>query len=343
MKVLTPYRCQVYNGIMKKLTDRQREVLKLIYDGQKAGNTPTLFELAEALRVSSRQTVKDHLDAIAQKGWLKREPRRPRAIMLKPEAIRMLEKDEGFWGSIQQSLVLAFAQTSHAFQWSNPTNVVINQGIPSNDLDQTLIDSSSILPLSESGADGFEAYTRLQLVAEKSNFDRLQDTTSQILTTTYNHLVVSPIMPTISSDTGYLLVDGESPYQIIWSGLNTRHYYSCGKEYGATTSVSVVDSESGQMKLFSGIMSNAGLSALLYDFRKQLRSWSHYVDFPIYGAALKQDGEIIFWSRKTGRDINDLRYFFLVDITGTNLIGRDKVLLRDVSCNFINLSNNSTS
>jgi len=328
---------------MKKLTDRQREVLKLIYDGQKAGNTPTLFELAEALGVSSRQTVKDHLDAIAQKGWLRREPKRPRAIMLKPEAIRLLERDEGFWGSIQQSLGLAFAQTSHAFQWSNSTNIIINQGVPSDDLGQILIDSSSIIPLSEGNTDGFENYMRLQLVAEKSNFDRLQSTTSQTLTATYNHLVVSLIMPAISSDTGYLFIDGESSYRVIWSGLNTGHYYSLGKEYGTTTSASIVDSGSGQMKLFSETMSIVELSTLLSDFCKQLRSLSHYVDFPIYGAALKQDGKIIFWSRKTGRDINDLRYFFLVDITGTNLIGRDKVLLRDVSCNFLNLSNNSTS
>lgn len=328
---------------MKKLTDRQREVVKFIYDGQKAGNTPTLFEIAEALGVSSRQTIKDHLDAIAKKGWLRREPRRPRAIMLKPETIREMESDESFWGNIQQSLGLAFAQSSPAFQWSNPNNIVINHGVPSDDLRQTLIDSSSIIPLCENGTDGLGVYTGFQLVAEKSNFDQLQDSTSQTLTATCHHLIVSPIMPVISSDTGYLYIDGGSPYQVIWSGINTEHYYSFGKEYGGTTNVSIVDGGNGQIKLFSGAMDSAGISIMLSDFRKQLRSWSQYVDFPIYGAALKQDGEITFWSRKTGRDINDLRYFFLVDITGTSIIGRDKALLRDVSCNFLNLLNNSTS
>lgn len=330
---------------MIKLTNRQRQVVKFIYEGQKAGNTPTLFELAEALGVSSRQTVKEHLDAIAKKGWLKREPKRPRAIILKPEAIYELESDDSFWENIQLSLGLAFAQSSHVFQWSNPTNIVINQGVPSNDLEQTLIDSSSVIPISKNGVnDYYRSYTHFQLVAEKSNFDRLQNSTSQTFTATYQHLIVSPIMPAISSDTGYLYVENEnSPYQIIWSGINTGHHYYFGREYGATTDISIVDGENGQMKLFPETIDDNEISTTLYDFRKRLRSWSQYIDFPIYGAALKQEGEIIFWSRKTGRDINDLRYFFLVDITGTNLIGRDKALLRDISCNFINLSNNSTT
>jgi len=89
-------------------------------------------------------------------------------------------------------------------------------------------------------------------------------------------------------------------------------------------------------------MNMAEASSALSNFRKDLRSWSHYVDFPIYGAALKRTGEVIFWSRKTARDINDLRYLFLIDITGTGIIGRDRVLLRDVSCNFPKLINNST-
>lgn len=327
---------------MKKLTDRQREAVKLIYEGQKSGNTPTLFELAEKLEVSSRQTVKDLLDAIAKKGYLVREPRRPRAILLKPEAIWEAEKDDNFFRNIQLNLGLLFAQGSNAFQWHNPTNVIINQGVPSSDLEQTFIDSSSLIPLVDQGDGIVEKYIRFQLVAEKSNFDRLQSSTSEFLTATYQHLVVTPVMPSIGNETGYLVIDGNSQYQIIWSGVNSEHYYSFGKEYGHTTGVSIVDDGSGQMKLFSQSMNMVEVSSALSNFRKDLRSWSHYVDFPIYGAALKKTGEVIFWSRKTARDINDLRYLFLIDITGTGLIGRDKVLLRDVSCNFPKLTNNST-
>lgn len=326
---------------MKSLTQRQQEVVRLILEGQKAGNTPTLFELAEKLGVSSRQTVKDLLDAIAKKGYLIREPRRPRAIMLKPEAIREVEKTNPF-RSIQLGLGLAISQGSNAFHWNNPTNIIINHGMPSSNLDQTLIDSSSLIPLT--GPDGvvIEEYLRFQMVAEKSNFDSLQDSTAKFLTATYQPLVVTPIMPQIENETGYLFIEGKSQYQVVWSGINSCHYYSLGKEYGNTTSVSIMDVGSEQMKLFSQTIDSAELSAILAGFSKGLKSWSHYVDFPIFGAALKKNGEIIFWSKKTARDINDLRYFFLVDITGTTLIGRDRILLRDVSYNFPKSINNST-
>ncbi len=327
---------------MKRLTERQREVIKLIYEGQKSGNTPTLFELADKLGVSSRQTVKDLLDAVAKKGYLVREPRRPRAILLKPEAIQEVEKDSNFFRNTQLNLGLAFAQSSSAFQWYNPTNVIIHQGVPSSDLRQTLIDSSSLISLSDQNGEVAKEYMQLQLVAEKSNFDKLQNSTSEFLTTTYRHLVVSPIMPSIGNETGYLVIDGNNQYQIIWSGVNSENYYSFGKEYGTTTNISIIDSGSEQMKLFPQSIGSAGISGVLSKFRKELRSWSQYVDFPIYGAALKKNGEVIFWSRKTARDVNDLRYFLLVDVTGTSIIGHDKALLRDISCNFPKLANNST-
>lgn len=331
---------------MQNLTERQLEVIRLIYEGQKRGNTPTLSELAGALGVSSRQTVKDHLDAIARKGWLRREPRRPRAIILKPSVISELERKGEFRENLQQTLGLTYNQSSSAptFSWSNSTNIFINEGVPSNALEQTLIDSSSIISLSENSANGFDPYMSFQLVTERSNFDRLYNTTSRMLVATHNPLIVSPTpIPVIDSNTGYLLIEGENLYQVIWSGLSSRHYYALGKEYGTTTNISIVDCVSGQAKLFSQAMDSTGISTILSDLGRRLRSWSQYVDFPIYGAALKQSGEVIFWSHKTGRDINDLRYFFLADIMGTNIISHDRVLLRDVSCNLLNLSRNSTS
>ncbi len=327
---------------MKELTERQREVIKFIHEGQKSGNTPTLFELANKLGVSSRQTVKDLLDAIAKKGYLVREPRRPRAILLKAEAIREIEKDSNFFKNTQLNLGLTFAQSSNAFQWHNPTNIVINQGVPSAELKQALIDSSSLISLADQKGGVKEEYTQVQLIAEKSNFDQLQSSTSEFLTTTYQNLVVSPIMPNIGSETGYLIIEGNTQYQIIWSGVNSGHYFSFGREYGYTTNVSIIDGGSEQLKLFSQSMDSSGVANLLLKFGKEKKSWSHYVDFPIYGAALKKDGEVIFWSRKTARDINDLRFLLLVDITGTDIIGRDdKVLFRDISCNFPRLASNS--
>jgi len=298
---------------MKKLTDRQLEVVRLIYESQKIrGIAPTLFELAEKLNVSSPQTVKDLLDAVVRKGYLERKPRRSRAIMLKQRAIREVERHD-FLNRKQLNLGLAFTQSPDSFQWLDSTRVIINQGAPSNELEQTLMDSSSLIPLADGSGAKIGDYENLQLVADKSGFDKLLSTTIASLPPDHPYLVVSPIMPSIVDKTGYLWVEGESPYQIVWSGVNSGHYYYFGKEYGETTNVCIIDDASEQMKLFSSSMNADGMSSVLSNFRKELRSWSQYVDFPIYGAALKETGEVTYWSRKTARDINDLRYFFLVD------------------------------
>ena len=316
---------------MKQLTDRQLEAVKFIYEGQKSGNTPTLFELAEKLGVSSRQTVKDLLDAIARKGYLVREPRRPRAIMLKAEAIDELKKDRNFFENKQLDLGLLFSQSPNSFPWLSPINIVINQGRPSSDRQQVFIDNSSSISLATDSKTAIDEYTQFQFVVEKSNFGRLQNPTNEFLVERYRALVVTPVMPSIENETGYLVIDGNSQYHVIWSGVNSGHYYHFGKEYGGTTNAFAIDGRSGQMKFFSQSMNSIEMSNTLSNLKKSLRSWSHYVDFPIYGAALKKTDEVIFWSRKTAGDI-----------TGTGIICNDRVLLRDVAYNFPKLTNNST-
>jgi len=64
------------------------------------------------------------------------------------------------------------------------------------------------------------------------------------------------------------------------------------------------------MKLFHSSLNTSEVYNLISDFKTQMRSWSQYVDFQISGGALKRNGEMLFWSKKTDRDINDLRYFF---------------------------------
>lgn len=109
---------------MKRLTDRQREAVKIIYEGQKSGRIPTLSELAEKLGVSSKQTAKDLLDAIVKKGYLEREPKRARAIMLKQIAINEIEKEENFFGKIQMNLDFIFPKTTNFFQCDNYSNII---------------------------------------------------------------------------------------------------------------------------------------------------------------------------------------------------------------------------
>ena len=329
---------------MKNLTERQLEVVRLIYEGQRKGITPTLFELAEGLGVSSRQTVKDLLDAIAKKGYLERKPRRARAIMLKPEAIAEIRKETDFIEKIQLNLGLSFFSTANYFQWDNPTNIIINRGKLS-DFKKTLIDSSSIIPMISQEATPItasEEYGSIQFVAEKSSFDRLYSSTSKSFIENYSYLVVTPVIPNSGNVEGYLIPESHQLYEILWSGGLSNHYFQFGREYGSTQTISYVDDSNSQMKLFPVLIDANSVDDLILKLKKELRSWSQYVDFPIFGAAMKKDGEIIFWSKRTDRDIKDLRYFFLTDITQTNFQAKDKVLARDIAYNFPKLINNST-
>lgn len=327
---------------MKKLTERQFEAVKLIYEGQKKGVTPSLFELAEELGVSSRQTVKDLLDAIAKKGYLVRKPHRARAILLKSEAVREIEKEKNYFNKIQLNLGLIFSETVDYFYWDNPRNIIINYGTPSNSI-KAVIDSSDIISLGDRNSTIVSSsYEKIQFVAEKLNFDGLNDSTQKHFIGSHDPLIVTPLVPFLSEIDGYTIPDNHSLYEIVWSGTLSNHYFRFGKEYGSTENISYIKDNTGQMRLFPVSIDTEGVGVLIQKMGSQLKSWSQYVDFPIYGGALKKTGEVLFWSRGVDRDINDLRYFFLVDITKTNFQGSDKALLRDISYNFPKFINNST-
>lgn len=63
------------------LTDRQRQVLEYI-DGEvrHRGYPPSVREIGEAIGLSSSSTVHAHLAALESKGYLRRDPTKPRAI-----------------------------------------------------------------------------------------------------------------------------------------------------------------------------------------------------------------------------------------------------------------------
>ncbi|MBD3182559.1 transcriptional repressor LexA [Candidatus Poribacteria bacterium] len=66
----------------KKLTKRQKQVLDFIVDHiQNSGYPPTVREVANELGISSKGAY-DHLTAIEKKGYIKRDPAKPRAIEL---------------------------------------------------------------------------------------------------------------------------------------------------------------------------------------------------------------------------------------------------------------------
>jgi len=64
-----------------ELTARQRQVLEFIdSEVRERGYPPSVREIGEAVGLSSSSTVHAHLAALQEKGFLKRDPTKPRAI-----------------------------------------------------------------------------------------------------------------------------------------------------------------------------------------------------------------------------------------------------------------------
>ncbi|MCJ7436157.1 MAG: transcriptional repressor LexA [Acidimicrobiia bacterium] len=67
----------------EQLTDRQRQVLEFIdAEVRERGYPPSVREIGEAVGLSSSSTVHAHLAALQEKGFLKRDPTKPRALEL---------------------------------------------------------------------------------------------------------------------------------------------------------------------------------------------------------------------------------------------------------------------
>jgi repressor LexA len=68
---------------MNDLTERQRQVLEFIdTEIRERGYPPSVREIGEAVGLSSSSTVHAHLAALQDKGYLRRDPTKPRAIEL---------------------------------------------------------------------------------------------------------------------------------------------------------------------------------------------------------------------------------------------------------------------
>ena len=72
---------------MTELTDRQRQVLEFIdAEVRVRGYPPSVREIGEAVGLSSSSTVHAHLAALQDKGFLTRDPTKPRALELHYES-----------------------------------------------------------------------------------------------------------------------------------------------------------------------------------------------------------------------------------------------------------------
>jgi repressor LexA len=68
---------------VSELTPRQRQVLEFIDEEvRRRGYPPSVREIGEAVGLSSSSTVHAHLAALQDKGYLRRDPTKPRALEL---------------------------------------------------------------------------------------------------------------------------------------------------------------------------------------------------------------------------------------------------------------------
>ena len=66
---------------MRELTERQREVLEFIKERvRRKGYPPSVREIREAVGLRSSSTVHGHLRRLESKGYIRRDPTKPRAI-----------------------------------------------------------------------------------------------------------------------------------------------------------------------------------------------------------------------------------------------------------------------
>jgi repressor LexA len=72
---------------MTELTARQRQILEFIDETVRTlGYPPSVREIGEAVGLNSTATVHSHLGALQDKGYLRRDPTKPRAIEVHFEA-----------------------------------------------------------------------------------------------------------------------------------------------------------------------------------------------------------------------------------------------------------------
>lgn len=72
----------------ESLTDRQRGILEYIVDAQRErGFPPSVREIGEAVGLTSPSTVHSHLATLQRRGYLRRDPTKPRAIEVRYDVV----------------------------------------------------------------------------------------------------------------------------------------------------------------------------------------------------------------------------------------------------------------
>ena len=83
------------------LTQRQRRVLEVIHDSiERRGYPPSVREIGEAVGLSSASSVAHQLSVLQKKGWLRRDPNRPRALDVRLPGDTAAAADAGAQGAL---------------------------------------------------------------------------------------------------------------------------------------------------------------------------------------------------------------------------------------------------
>ncbi|PGS46823.1 repressor LexA [Bacillus sp. AFS041924] len=91
---------------MNKLSKRQAEILAYIKDEVKIkGYPPSVREIAEAVGLASSSTVHGHLERLEQKGYIRRDPTKPRAIEILGETAAVVNEAQASYSEIYNDII----------------------------------------------------------------------------------------------------------------------------------------------------------------------------------------------------------------------------------------------
>src|SRR5690625_3543752 len=86
---------------MSNLSTRQKKIFEFIVDEvRKKGYPPSVREIAKAVGLASGSTVHGHLQQLEKKGYIKRDPTKPRAIEIKYDAYRAVEEKKALYAPL---------------------------------------------------------------------------------------------------------------------------------------------------------------------------------------------------------------------------------------------------
>ena len=76
------------------ITAKQKEILEYIKSEiLKRGFPPAVREICEAVHLKSTSSVHSHLESLERKGYIRRDPTKPRAIEILDDSFQLLRKE----------------------------------------------------------------------------------------------------------------------------------------------------------------------------------------------------------------------------------------------------------